>query len=77
MKRWDIRDEDGHIYELHSHQFRATYVTGRLLEGEPVASLQEKLGHATAEMTMHYVHVGESQLRAYLEPYLGVKEVVR
>lgn len=77
MKRWDIRDENGHIYELHSHQFRATYVTGRLLEGESVASLQEKLGHVTAEMTMHYVHVSEPQMRAYLEPYFGVKEVGR
>ncbi len=77
MRRWDIRDENGHIYELHSHQFRATYVTGRLLEGEPVALLQENLGHVTAEMTVHYVHVSEPQMRAYLEPYLGVKEVVR
>ena len=42
-----------------------------------LSHISKKLGHVTAEMTMHYVHVSEPQMQAYLEPYLGVKEVVR
>lgn len=77
MKRWDIRDAGGHIYELHSHQFRATYVTGQLLAGAPVEQLRHNLGHVTAEMTVHYVHIDGQQMQSYLEPYLGCREVMQ
>ena len=75
MERWDIRDADGHIYELHSHQFRATYVTRQLLAGEPVEQIQHNLGHVTAEMTMRYMHPEPLQMQIYLEPYIGCGEV--
>lgn len=75
MKRWEIRDADGHIYELHSHQFRATYVTRQLLAGEPVEQIQHNLGHVTAEMTMRYMHPEPLQMQMYLEPYIGCGEV--
>ncbi len=75
MERWDIRDADGHIYELHSHQFRATYATRQLLAGEPVEQIQHNLGHVTAEMTMRYMHPEPLQMQIYLESYIGCGEV--
>lgn len=74
LKRWEITGVDGSIYALHSHQFRATYVTQQLLAGVPLDQLKKNLGHVSAEMTARYVHLSTEQLQTFLTDYMICKE---
>lgn len=71
MTRWGITDENGQVYELHSHQFRATYVRDQILSGERIEQLQHRFGHVSPEMTARYVHLQEEEMTALLAPYMA------
>lgn len=71
LKRWGITDENGQVYELHSHQFRATYVRDQLLSGAQVEQIQHRFGHVSSEMTARYVHLQEDEVTALLTPYMA------
>lgn len=71
MQRWGITDENGCVYELHSHQFRATYVRQQLLNGGRIEELQRRFGHVSSEMTARYVHLSQEDLQTMLAPVIG------
>lgn len=71
MERWRITDENGRVYELHSHQFRATYVREQLLSGTRIEQIQRRFGHVSPEMTARYVHLCEEEMTALLTPYMA------
>lgn len=70
LKRWEITAADGSIYALHSHQFRATYISQQLLSGVPIEQLRRELGHVSPEMTARYVHISTEQLQTFLKWYM-------
>ena len=72
LRRWDITDEDGNEYTLHSHQFRATYVRDQMLAGGQIEQVQRWFGHVSSEMTVRYVHLQETEMRTFLAPYMGM-----
>lgn len=72
LNRWGITDENGQVYELHSHQFRATYVRDQLLSGSGIDQIQHRFGHVSPEMTARYVHLQEEEMTALLTPYMAV-----
>lgn len=74
IKRWHITDVDGSSYVLHSHQFRATYVTQQLLAGASMEQLKKNLGHVSEEMTARYAHISGQELQAFLTPYFACEE---
>jgi integrase len=71
MLRWDIRDTDGSIYELHSHQFRTTYVQRRLLAGDSIEKIQHQFGHVSSEMTAKYAKLPQEEMLMLLTHYMG------
>lgn len=72
MARWGITDENGQVYELHSHQFRVTYVREQLLSGTRIEQIQRRFGHVSPEMTARYVHLREEEMTVLLTPYMAV-----
>lgn len=72
LERWEITDENGQVYELHSHQFRATYVRDQLLAGAQIEQIRHRFGHVSPEMTARYVHLQEEEMTALLTPYMAV-----
>lgn len=68
LRRWEITGENGSEYELHSHQFRATYVRNQLLSGGQIDQIQAHFGHVSPEMTARYVHLSEKDLEHILAP---------
>lgn len=72
LNRWGITDENGQVYELHSHQFRATYVRDQLLSGSGIDQIQHRFGHVSPEMTARYIHLQEEEMTALLTPYMAV-----
>lgn len=72
LRRWNITDENGGEYELHSHQFRATYVREQLLAGGQIEQIQRRFGHVSPEMTARYVHLSEEAMLAILSPSMGM-----
>ena len=68
LHRWEITDENGGEYNLHSHQFRATYVRNQLLSGDQIEQIQARFGHVSPEMTARYVHLSEKDLEHFLAP---------
>ena len=72
LKRWEITDENGQVYELHSHQFRATYVRDQLLAGAQIEQIRHRFGHVSPEMTARYIHLQEEEMTALLTPYMAV-----
>lgn len=69
--RWKITDEQGEIYQLHSHQFRATYVSEQILGGGQIEQIQHQLGHVSPEMTVRYVHLPEEAVIDALMPCIS------
>ena len=67
VKRHHITDVDGTLYPLHSHQFRATFVHDRILEGHGVLLVQKQFRHVTPEMTRHYLTLNEQELEIFFE----------
>ena len=67
VKKHNITDADGKLYPLHSHQFRATFVHDRILDGHGVLLVQKQLRHVTPEMTRHYLTLDEQELETFFE----------
>ncbi len=63
MRRWDIRGEDGNIYPLKSHQFRATFVRELIKQNVPLNHIMKQFDHVSMEMTMHYLTLQEKEVK--------------
>lgn len=58
----EIRDENGEIYHLTSHQFRRTLATDMISNGVNLSVIQQMLGHANAvTTTKYYADVKDSE----------------
>lgn len=73
LTRWGVTDENGQVYELHSHQFRATYVREQLLSGGQIEQIRRRFGHVSSEMTVRYVHISEEEMKNVLAPCIGME----
>lgn len=63
IERWDIRGEDGELYPLKSHQFRATFVRELIKRKVPLAMIMKQYSHVSIEMTAHYLTLQEDEVR--------------
>lgn len=63
IKRWDIRDSDGNLYPLKSHQFRATFVRELIKQNVPINHIMKQFSHLSMDMTMHYLTLQENEVR--------------
>lgn len=68
IKKWDIRDNKGELYPLHSHQFRATYVRELIIKNKvPIAHIMKHFGHVSIEMTAHYLTLQQEEVKGIYE----------
>lgn len=63
VRRWDIRDKDGNLYSLKSHQFRATFVRELIKQNVSLNHIMKQFSHVSIEMTMHYLTLQEHEIR--------------
>lgn len=63
IKRWDIRDKNGNLYPLASHQFRATFVRELIKKKVPIAFIMKQYAHVSIEMTAHYLTLQEEEIK--------------
>ncbi|OCN00589.1 hypothetical protein A7X67_17295 [Clostridium sp. W14A] len=74
IRRWDIRDNQGNLYPLTSHQFRATYVRELIKRKMPIAYIMKQFAHVSIEMTSHYLTLQEEEVKEiYSEVILSPK----
>lgn len=72
IKNNDIRDTNGELYNLKSHQFRRTLATDMLSKGTDLKAIQEVLGHSSANTTkQHYADVKDKE-RAEVFKNIGI-----
>ncbi len=72
IKRWDIRDSKGNLYQLKSHQFRATFVRELIEQKVPIAHIMKQFSHVSIEMTSHYLTLKEEEVKEiYSDMILG------
>ncbi|MEL7567985.1 MAG: tyrosine-type recombinase/integrase [Dehalobacterium sp.] len=63
IKRWNIRDKNGNLYRLASHQFRATFVKELIRKKVPIAFIMKQFAHVSIEMTAHYITLQEEEIK--------------
>ena len=63
VRRWDIRGDDGELYHLKSHQFRATYVKELVKQKVPLAFIMKQYSHVSIEMTAYYLTLKDEEIR--------------
>lgn len=63
IKRHDIRDNQGNLYPLKSHQFRATFVRELIKRKVPIAMIMKQYAHVSIEMTSHYLTLQEEEVK--------------
>ena len=63
IRRWDIRDKEGNLYHLQSHQFRATFVRELIKQNVPLSHIMKQFAHVSIEMTMHYLTLQEKEIK--------------
>jgi integrase len=63
IKRWDIRDNNGELYPLKSHQFRATFVREMVKQKVPIEHVMRQFSHVSVEMTCHYLTLQEEEIK--------------
>lgn len=63
IRRWNIRDKDGNLYPLQSHQFRATFVRELIKQNVPLSHIMKQFAHVSIEMTMHYLTLQEKEIK--------------
>lgn len=63
IERWDIRDSNGELYHLTSHQFRATFVRELVKRKIPIAVVMKQFGHVSIEMTSHYLSMQAEEIK--------------
>jgi len=57
IQEHNIRDVDGNLYPLKSHQFRSTFTRHAILSGKSIPQLMKHFRHKTPEMTNHYLQL--------------------
>ncbi|KXS50185.1 MAG: phage integrase family protein [Halanaerobium sp. T82-1] len=62
IKRHNIRDKNGDLYPLKTHQFRATYVRELIKKKIPLSFIKKHLGHVSLEMTFHYLNLKKEEI---------------
>ncbi len=63
IRRCDIRDHNGELYPLKSHQFRATFVKHLVMKNIPIAYVMKQFQHVSVEMTCHYLTLKEHEVK--------------
>lgn len=63
VKKYDIRDNKGKLYQLASHQFRATFVRELIKRKVPIAMIMKQYSHVSIEMTAHYLTLQEEEVK--------------
>ncbi len=63
IKKYDIRDNKGELYQLTSHQFRATFVRELIKRKVPIAMIMKQYSHVSIEMTAHYLSLQEEEVK--------------
>ena len=63
IRRWDIRDNNGELYDLKSHQFRATFVRELVKKRVPIAMIMKQYAHVSVEMTAHYLTLQAEEVK--------------
>jgi hypothetical protein len=64
VQRWEIRDANGKLYDIKSHQFRATFVRELIKQKVPIAHVMKQFAHVSVEMTAHYLSLEEDEIKA-------------
>lgn len=63
IRQCDIRDHNGELYPLKSHQFRATFVKHLVMKNIPIAYVMQQFQHVSVEMTCHYLTLKEHEVK--------------
>jgi len=63
VRHSDIRDKDGNLYHLKSHQFRATFVRELIKQNVSLNHIMKQFAHVSMQMTMHYLTLQEHEIR--------------
>ncbi|WP_157047200.1 tyrosine-type recombinase/integrase [Alkaliphilus metalliredigens] len=63
IKRWNIIDDEGKLYGLRSHQFRATLVRELIKKQIPLAYIMKHFNHVSIEMTAHYLTLSQKEIK--------------
>lgn len=63
IERWDIRNKNGELYHLTSHQFRATFVRELVKQKVPIAMIMKQYAHVSVEMTSHYLTLQAEEIK--------------
>lgn len=63
IRKHDIRDGNGELYHLRSHQFRATFVKHLILKQIPLAYVMKQFSHVSIEMTSHYLSLQQHEVK--------------
>lgn len=63
VEQWNIRDSQGELYHLTSHQFRATYVRELVKQKVPIAMIMKQYAHVSVEMTSHYLTLQSEEVK--------------
>ncbi|MED1919764.1 site-specific integrase, partial [Bacillus thuringiensis] len=67
VSRYDIKDNNGSLYALHTHQFRHTLATDMLNTGLSLLEIKEYLGHKDIKSTLRYAKVLKSRLNKVIK----------
>ena len=63
VKRNNIRNSEGELYKLRSHDFRHTFASKLVNDWNvPLSVLTRHYAHLSMEMTMHYIHISREKL---------------
>lgn len=63
IRRCNIRDHNGELYNLRSHQFRSTFVKHLIMKNIPISYVMKQFQHVSIEMTSHYLTLKEKEIR--------------
>lgn len=63
IRRCDIRDSDGALYHLTSHQFRSTFVKQLVMRNISISYVMKQFAHISVEMTCHYLTLREHEVK--------------
>lgn len=59
------------INKVHPHKFRRTLATRAIDKGMPIEQVQQLLGHAKIDTTMHYAMVSQNNVKISHRKYIG------
>lgn len=69
-RMWRIARSTG-IAGIHPHRFRHTMATNLVEAGCDVTDVQQMLGHASLNTTMHYTHTSKAKTKSAHRRYVG------